>query len=32
MGSYTLANGEEPDERPKNVAFHLDLHCLLRKK
>ena len=27
-----LANSEDPDEMPHNVAFHLDLHCLLRQK
>ena len=26
----TLANSEDPDEMPHNVAFHLGLHCLLR--
>ena len=32
-GNYqtcTLANSEDPDEMPQNVAFHLGLHCLLR--
>ena len=28
----TLANSEDPDEMPQNVAFHLGLHCLLRFK
>ena len=28
----TLANTEAPDEMPHNVAYHQDLHCLLRKK
>ena len=27
-----LANSEDPDEMPHNVAFHLGLHCLLRLK
>ena len=28
----TLANSEDPDGMPhNNVAFHLDLHCLLRQ-
>ena len=27
----TLANSEDPDEMPHNVAFHQDLHCLLRQ-
>ena len=26
----TLANSEDPDEMPHNVAFHQGLHCLLR--
>ena len=26
----TLANSEDPDEMPYNMAFHLGLHCLLR--
>ena len=25
----TLANSEDPDEMPHNVAFHQGLHCLL---
>ena len=25
----TLANNEDPDEMPHNVAFHQSLHCLL---
>ena len=29
---YTLANSEDADERPHNVAFHQGLHCLLGKK
>ena len=29
-GAYTLANSEEPDEMPHNVAFHQGLHCLIR--
>ena len=28
----TLANSEDPDEMPHNVAFHLGLHDLLRYK
>ena len=28
----TLANSEDPDEMPLNVAFHQGLHCLLRQK
>ena len=27
----TLANCEDPDEMPHNVAFHQGLHCLLRQ-
>ena len=27
----TLANSEEPDEMPHSVAFHQDLHCLIRQ-
>ena len=27
----TLANSEDPDEMPHNVAFHQGLHCLLRQ-
>ena len=27
-----LANGEDPDEMPDAVAFHLGLHCLLRQR
>ena len=26
----TLANSEDPDEMPHDVAFHQGLHCLLR--
>ena len=26
----TLANSEDPDEMPHNVAFHQGLHCLQR--
>ena len=29
---FTLANSEEPDEMPHNMAFHQCLHCLLRQK
>ena len=29
---YTLANSEDVDEMPQNVAFHQGLHCLLRQK
>ena len=25
----TLANREDPDEMPQNVAFHQGLHCLV---
>ena len=25
---HTLANSEDQDEMPQNVAFHLGLHCL----
>ena len=25
---FILANSEDPDEMPHNVAFHLGLHCL----
>ena len=28
----TLTNGEDPDEIPHNVSFHLCLHCLLGLK
>ena len=28
----TLLNGEDPDEMPQNVEFHLGLYCLLREK
>ena len=28
----TLANSEDQDEMPHNVAFHKGLHCLLRFK
>ena len=28
---HTLANSEDPDEIPPNVAFHRGLHCLLSK-
>ena len=28
----TLANSEDPDEMPQNVAFHQGLHYLLRQK
>ena len=28
----TLANSEDPDEMPHDVAFHQDLHCLLKQK
>ena len=27
----TLANSEDPDEMPLNVAFHQSLHCLLKR-
>ena len=27
-----LANSEDPDEMPHNVAFYLGLYCLLRQK
>ena len=27
----TLANSEDPDETPHDVAFHQGLHCLLRQ-
>ena len=27
-----LANSEDPDEMPQDVAFLLGLHCLLRQK
>ena len=27
----TLANSDNPDEMPQNVAFHQGLHCLLRQ-
>ena len=27
----TLANGEDPDEMPQQLAFHKGLHCLLRE-
>ena len=30
--SHNFAKGEDPDEMPHNVAFHLDLHFLLRSK
>ena len=30
MGTFT--NSENLDEMPHNVAFHQDLHCLLRLK
>ena len=30
-GPKTSTNSEDPDEMPHNVAFHQDLHCLLRK-
>ena len=26
--AFILANSEDPDEMPQNVAFHLSLHCL----
>ena len=26
----SLANSEDPDEMPQNVAFHQGFHCLLR--
>ena len=25
---FILANGEDPDEMPHDVTFHLGLHCL----
>ena len=28
----TLANSEDPDERPHNMTFHKGLHCLLSFK
>ena len=28
----TLANSEDPDEMPHNVAFHQGLHYLLRQE
>ena len=28
----TLANSDDPDEMPHNVAFHQGLHYLLRRK
>ena len=28
----TLANSEDPDEMPHNVAFVQSVHCLLRQK
>ena len=27
-----LANSEDPDEMLQNAAFHLGLHCLLKKE
>ena len=27
----TMANSEDPDERPNNAAFHQGLHCLPRQ-
>ena len=27
-----VTNSEDPDEMPKNAAFHQGLHCLLRQK
>ena len=27
-----LANSENPDEMPHKMAFHQDLHCLLKQK
>ena len=27
----TMTNSEDPDDMPHKVAFHLDLHCLLRQ-
>ena len=28
----TLEDSEDPDEMQHNAAFHLGLHCLLRKR
>ena len=30
LSTGTLANSEDPDEMPHNVAFHQGLHCMLR--
>ena len=28
---FVKANSADPDEIPRSAAFHLDLHCLLKR-